>query len=1066
MKKNYFALKAFIVLLSLFALPAAAALSGVYTINSGQVTGSTNYQTFTAFANDLNTLGVSGAVTVNVVAGTGPYNEQIVFNAAAGMSSTNKVTIDGNNNLITFNASSGAPWTISLNSADWMVIKNLRVEGTNATYAFPLILSGGADNNMFTNCTFSCNANQGTGTNQIPVVISGSNTFYSGTSNSGSNNTWDGCEMFGGYFGFSTYGPTSVGTYNFGNKVLNCWIHDFYYYGLYLYYHDRLTISGNTIDRATRTNLPTGGYGIYSYPPTGTIIEKNKIRKFYEQQQTSTGSVYGIYIQGNSVIGAGDPNYIRNNIISDMKCNGTIYGMYIYYLGGDISHNTLVFDHTASTGGSAYGLFLAGTTGFLTHSRDNIVYITKGGSGSKYGMYYNGTGFATADYNDYYINGAGGNNFAGYYNANQTTLANLQTSSTWDTHSYTLDPQFANAAGGDFTPTNASLNNKGIPMGVVFDHNNMVRNATTPDLGAIEFLTPSCTGAPGSNTVNAPTYSICSGENVTMGLVNLLSDAGLTYQWQKGTQSNVGPWTPIAGANGLFYTANGVTANTYYNVIVTCTLAGGQSSNYTGYVMVSGPTQSTIPYYEGFEGIGMPNRLPNCSWSTSSQGTSNLTALTPNSGNRVPHNGSGYASFANTSPGTTYYYTNPIQMNTGITYSAALWYASEYFGYNNWTNLSIMVGPNQNPTGMVTVASVGPAISGNYKLLDNTFTVPSNGLYYVAIKATSINGSAMYLSWDDLSITIPCGPTSPNSPTLTTSLNQGTVCAGTAVSVFAGGADTYTWSTGMQGGSMTDFPTVNTTYTVTGENTATGCKVSATEMVVVTPSPIIYIVASSPAVCSGKPVVLTALGAATYAWSNAMAGSNITINPTTSTMLQVIGTNNFNCTGSQSISINVYTNPPVTINPSSTQVCLGDNLTLTGNGALTYQWQAGNTLMVGNPLILAASGTGTYAVTGTDANGCTNSAVTNIVIEPCVGLTSYNANMFRVYPNPTTGDFTVEMGSGDKMISVTDVTGRIVYSGTTNDASFDVNISQLAGGVYYVKVSTGSTAEVIKVVKQ
>jgi len=122
MKKIYTKVSAFFGL-CIASIPLCAQLSGVYTINSGAGTSGTNFQTFTAFAAAINAQGVSGPVTVNVVANTGPYNEQVAFTSASGVSAANKVTIEGNNNLITFNASSGAPWTISLNSADWMVIK-------------------------------------------------------------------------------------------------------------------------------------------------------------------------------------------------------------------------------------------------------------------------------------------------------------------------------------------------------------------------------------------------------------------------------------------------------------------------------------------------------------------------------------------------------------------------------------------------------------------------------------------------------------------------------------------------------------------------------------------------------------------------------------------------------------------------------------------------------------------------------------------------------------------------------------------------------------------------------
>src|SRR5690606_5644548 len=216
-------------------------------------------------------------------------------------------------------------------------------------------------------------------------------------------------------------------------------------------------------------------------------------------------------------------------------------------------------------------------------------------------------------------------------------------------------------------------------------------------------------------------------------------------------------------------------------------------------------------------GIGLANRLPNCSWAASNMGDRNQTNVSSGSGNRVPRSGTSFASFDNSSSGTSYYYTNPIQMEPGITYSAALWYATEYFGYSNWSSLEILVGPNQSPTGLVPVAQVAPAISGPYRLLDGLFTVRSSGQYYVAIKAVSTSGSAQYLSWDDLSITIPCTPSSGNNPTVTASASAYTICSGQALNLTAVGADIHVWNNGVTGDNIVDNPTQNpTNYVVVG----------------------------------------------------------------------------------------------------------------------------------------------------------------------------------------------------------------------------------------------------------
>src|SRR5436190_19028231 len=107
MKKSYNSIKTFIVLLCLITAQMGAQLNGVVTINNTQPTSATNFTSFTAFATALSSLGVSGPVTANV-GGTGPYNEQPNFSTYSGSSSANRVTINGNNYLLTFASSNSS----------------------------------------------------------------------------------------------------------------------------------------------------------------------------------------------------------------------------------------------------------------------------------------------------------------------------------------------------------------------------------------------------------------------------------------------------------------------------------------------------------------------------------------------------------------------------------------------------------------------------------------------------------------------------------------------------------------------------------------------------------------------------------------------------------------------------------------------------------------------------------------------------------------------------------------------------------------------------------------------
>src|SRR5690606_861627 len=134
--------------------------------------------------------------------------------------------------------------------------------------------------------------------------------------------------------------------------------------------------------------------------------------------------------------------------------------------------------------------------------------------------------------------------------------------------------------------------------------------------------------------------------------------------------------------------------------------------------VVAGTTTNTAPYSENFEGVLNEDFLPNCSWDSPTLGSTALTYTAAGTANRLPRSGSKFAAFSNSTPGTNFMYSNGIYLETGITYSASMWYQTDLTGANNWTDLSLLYGTAQNPTGLTSIASTGgPAVSLIYKPL-------------------------------------------------------------------------------------------------------------------------------------------------------------------------------------------------------------------------------------------------------------------------------------------------------------------------------------------------------------
>jgi hypothetical protein len=206
---------------------------GFYTIDKTLSTGGGNFASF-ADAVSAMSCGISGPVIFDVAAGTGPYTEQVTIPQIGGASLTNTITFIGNNETLTFNATlAAAPHTLALNGADFIRVNDLNIIGTGPTYALVGHLWNNADNNKFTNCTFTAPAN-GTLTTHSPFSCSGSETAAVTSGVSGSNNELVNCTTNNGYYGIAFAG-NSAGP-NTGNKIINCNLRDAYFYTSYNIY--------------------------------------------------------------------------------------------------------------------------------------------------------------------------------------------------------------------------------------------------------------------------------------------------------------------------------------------------------------------------------------------------------------------------------------------------------------------------------------------------------------------------------------------------------------------------------------------------------------------------------------------------------------------------------------------------------------------------------------------------------------------------------------------------------------------------------------------------------------
>lgn len=163
--------------------------------------------------------------------------------------------------------------------------------------------------------------------------------------------------------------------------------------------------------------------------------------------------------------------------------------------------------------------------------------------------------------------------------------------------------------------------------------------------------------------------------------------------------------------------------------------------------------------------------------------------------------------------------------------------------------------------------------------------------------------------------------------------SQQPVTCGTTLTLTTNAVSNYTWSNGNSSStSITVAPTSNTTYSIVG-TTALGCSASAFLTVQAnTVVPTMTISASSPSVCLGRTVTLSASGAVTYTWNNNVSNGT-PFTPSITTNYVVSGSNG--C-GTSTAGISITVGPlPVSISSSPAVICQGMGSILSVTAAAT-----------------------------------------------------------------------------------------------------------------------------------
>jgi len=292
----------------------------------------------------------------------------------------------------------------------------------------------------------------------------------------------------------------------------------------------------------------------------------------------------------------------------------------------------------------------------------------------------------------------------------------------------------------------------------------------------------------------------------------------------------------------------------------------------------------------------------------------------------------------------------------------------------------------------------------------------------------------------------------PNpSISLSTSLS---VCANTPFTLsptVTGGSPgyVYLWSNGSSNTTLTTSLSTSGAISlrVTDQN---GCNANWTTAIAVRNSPSVSISGPTP-ICPGQTISLISSvtggsGPYTYRWNTNANNQNISVSPASNTTYTLTVTDNLGCSNSSNITISPTKSLNVVL-PSGISKCQGDNYTILPavsnfSGALSYLWNNGST-GASNAVII--NSTQSYAVTVSDASGCTGNASTSIAMVPNPVI-SLPASVDVCQSNPITLDTKLSASSH-------------TFKWSTGATSSAITISPVTSGNFSVTVTNTNSCQ-------
>ena len=750
-----------------------------------------------------------------------------------------------------------------------------------------------------------------------------------------------------------------------------------------------------------------------------------------------------------------------------------------------VDNSTLTLANTATITGGTFGV-----TKMIVTNGTGSVHRKFTANGSF--LFPLGDNTGTTEYSPITINFTTGTYAVGAYaSASVTNLKHPNNGSNtnyltryWSTAVSGITGFTANVTGvytnADMTGTETSIANgkymgslPWIKSGMVDATNNAVTYTGTTTLGdftGISLDNPTVTIA--GNTTR------CSADAPTQLTANTVGDAAFTYLWS--------PTTGLSNSTIYNPTANPSTTTTY---VVTVTDANGFTAVSPDFTLTVNPAPATpSPSNNGAlcEGTTL-NLMANVSGSTAYlwngpggytstlENPSIVGVTTSNTGTYslvITENGCSSAA------GTTAVVVN---QSTSVTQT-----------FNECQGFSVTVGTNTyTTTGIFTDVLTGSNGCDSTVTTDLTINNSTTGTdVQTACNSYSwIDGITYSASTNTPTFTIVGGSTQGCDSVVTLNLTINNSTTGTDVQT---ACNSYTWIDGnnytasintptftIVGGSVQgcdSVVTLNLTInnSTTGTDIQTACNsytwIDGNNYPASTTTPTFTIVGGSFQGCDSivtLNLTINTFASGTdvqtacnnYTWID---GNNYTTSTNTPTFT-IVGGSVQGCDSIVTLNL--------TINTVDTSTSTNANtITANATGAI-FQWldcDNNNAVIVGETnQSYTSTANGNYAVEVTQ-NGCTDtSSCVNIT---GVGLEEYNKTIAAIYPNPTSGEFMINLKNAPTSsvgFTLTTLEGKVIQQEQKiSSTAIVMDLSEQPKGIYLLKIEDAQSVNVYKIIRQ